>query len=211
MCGAPRRRPPRHLAWGTTWRLQSPLQNTVAEISLNSNHVQRIMRNERRHRQFGMRLILSSTVNSRPKGSKSSCVPFKAGADDELRDIKVVRAGIRSVKTGSATCVGQHGTWAGSALNFDSRGGRDARTAVRSAGGRTRPRPLASSRPRPPGPAGTNLKVVIVLLRTAVRIVLSMARVYFIQARASHSFSCPVALAVARRLRLRGRGGARLL
>lgn len=154
MCGAPRRRPPRHLAWGTTWRLQSPLQNTVAEISLNSNHVQRIMRNERRHRQFGMRLILSSTVNSRPKGSKSSCVPFKAGADDELRDIKVVRAGIRSVKTGSATCVGQHGTWAGSALNFDSRGGRDARTAVRSAGGRTRPRPLASSRPRPARPGG---------------------------------------------------------
>ena len=210
MCGAPRRRPPRHLAWGTTWRLQSPLQNTVAEISLNSNHVQRIMRNERRHRQFGMRLILSSTVNSRPKGSKSSCVPFKAGADDELRDIKVVRAGIRSVKTGSATCVGQHGTWAGSALNFDSRGGRDARTAVRSAGGRTRPRPLASSRPRPPGPAGTNLKVVIVLLRTAVRIVLSMTRVYYIQARASHSFSCPVALAVARGCACGG-GEARLL
>ena len=82
------------------------MQNTVAEMSLNSNHVQRrprIIRNERRHRQFGMHSILSSTVNSRPKGSKSSCVPCKVGAGDELRDVGRWAAS----STGTQTATGQ--------------------------------------------------------------------------------------------------------
>ena len=82
------------------------MQNTVAEMSLNSNHVQRrprIIRNERRHRQFGMHSILSSTVNSRPKGSKSSCVPCKVGAGDELRDVGRWAAS----STGTQTATGR--------------------------------------------------------------------------------------------------------
>lgn len=182
---APRRRPPRHLACGTTWRLQSTMQNTVAEMSLNSNHVQRrprIIRNERRHRQFGMHSILSSTVNSRPKGSKSSCVPCKVGAGDELRDVgrwaasstgtqtatgrpasfflrpvpthmyitpSYHRAGIITVKTESAGCVGQHRAWFALVQTDRTRPARPpSRAGGRWACAADGARPRRASRPR---------------------------------------------------------------